>query len=108
MKRTPARGSRGATRRETGNETAADRFEFARRHIITKGKLSDKLEEALEAVVEWKTVDEFGNPYRDRRGAVIERKSHTPEDREEFKKLEAAVVDAKARLLLHNNDGKLL
>lgn len=91
----------------TGTET--ERFEFARKHILTSQKLETKVSETQHAVYAWKYLDEYGRRRRDTYGFdKPARKPRTPEEREEIKKLEAAVVDARARLLLHENDGAKL
>lgn len=108
MKNTPARGPRSAPRRRTATEareTATSRFEFARRHILTLQKLEAKQEAAIDAIYAWKNRDEDGEWNVDIR---IQRKPKTPEEREELKALENALVDARARILLHENDGREL
>jgi len=110
VKRTPAKNTRGAARREApGNETAQDRFEFARRHVLHQQRLETVLDQARDALWRWThyTAEGFyiNQPLH---GKKILRKARTPEERLELKALEAAVVDARARLLLHENDGQLL
>jgi hypothetical protein len=112
---TPGKGPRSAPRRNRRNssvearETATDRFEFARRHIIHQDKLLAKLAEAEKALWDWKTHDADGRYLTQPQfGRERTRKARNPEEREELKTLEATVVKAKAELLLHENDGRLL
>lgn len=113
MKNTPARGPRSAPYRKTtpaveARETATSRFEFARRHILTQQKLEAKVDETRMTLWNWFNLDEYGSRLLDRNGLRISRKAKTPDEREELKTLENAVVDARAKLLLHENDGRLL
>jgi hypothetical protein len=114
VKNSPARGPRSAPHRRNqassaeARETASDRFEFARRHIVQLHKLELKWSDAREALWTWKNMDEYGQLMVDRYGHRKERSAKTPEERAELKALEAAEVDAHARLLLHENDGRLL
>lgn len=89
-------------------ETEADRFEFARRHIVKSQKLEERLHEARDAEYAWRFLDAFGRRLKDRHGLDTERRPKTPDERAEFKALEAATIDARARKLLHDNDGRLL
>lgn len=103
MKKTTARNSRGALRFQESRETELDRFEFARKHILQTDKLQLRVDEAERSLWEWQ-YGEDGTPDSN----VPLRKPRTPEDREDLKALEAALIDARARLLLHENDGYLL
>lgn len=107
---TPAKRTRSASRPANERETAADRFEFARRHVVQGQRLEATLTNAREELLAWKTHDENGIALTSKRlfDPIKTRKARTPEEREELKKLEAAVTDARARLLLHENDGRLL
>lgn len=106
----PAKRTRSAARPANERETAADRFEFARRHIVQQQRLEATLTNAREELLVWKTHDENGIEFMPKRmfDPIRTRKARTPEEREELKKLESAVTDARARLLLHENDGRLL
>jgi hypothetical protein len=86
------------------------RFEFARAHILKAQRLETKLQDARSAVDSWYYKDEWGNYRRPRLGVgpTPPRRPKTTEEREEIKALEAAVVDARANLLLHDNDGRNL
>jgi hypothetical protein len=113
---TPGKGPRSAPRRNKRSATAAearetrtDREEFARRHIIHQDKLEWSLFEAEKALRDWKFTSPDGQYLKQPQfGRERTRKARNPEEREELKALEAAVVAAKAKLLLHENDGRLL
>jgi len=86
-------------------EAAETRFEFARKHILQERRLQEKFDDAWEACYVWHHA-------LDKEGAYVDtskkRKPRTPEEREELKALEAAVLDAETRLMLHRNDGAAL
>jgi hypothetical protein len=69
---------------------------------VQKQRLEDKLSAAQKELRMWLHFDEKGSM----RHTV--RRAKTPEEREELKQLEAAVIDARTRLLLHENDGRML
>lgn len=92
--------TRTAARITEERQTESDRFEFARRHVIQGRKLSAKATEAFEALHNWKRE---GRAFHDN-----DRRPRTPEEREELKTLEATYIDAKARQLIHENDGRLI
>lgn len=111
MTRNTANGRRGASRREAdGTETT--RFEFARRHVVKRRKLVDALQEAQNDLLNWQHYTKDGEwirqPAYQKYGEKVVRKARTPEEREEFKALENATIDAETRLLLHDNDGRNL
>jgi hypothetical protein len=119
VKNTSGRGPRSAPRRSgrqsttaaEARETATDRFEFARRHIVHQDKLKKLLSEAEKAHFDWLHTTADGYPLTQPRYSGAKerlRKSTNPDERAELKALEAAVVAAKARLLLHENDGRNL
>jgi hypothetical protein len=111
MTRNTANGRRGAARREA-DSTETTRFEFARRHVVKRRKLDDALRKANDDLLNWQYFTKDGELIRQssyrKFGEKIVRKARTPEEREEFKTLENAVIDAETRLLLHDNDGRNL
>lgn len=107
MTRNTAKNGGGRRRRPASErETQSDRFEFARRHIVQRHKLVEALDAAREELRDWLY---YSSP--DVEGRVFvpnpkPRKARTPEEREHLKQLNAAIVNAEARLLLHDNDGR--
>ena len=89
------------TKRVSPSDTT--RFEFARKHILTQQKLEEKLTEARDAHFVWTHTHEDGTRFQ--HGWNL-RKPRSPEEREQLRTLEAAVVDARTKLLLHENDGR--
>lgn len=98
---------RGAARREYGgNETASDRFEFARRHIVHVQKLEQELHDAVEAVFAWTHYTAEGEYILQPDIGKRLRRPKTPEEREHLKALNAKVTELRAKLLLAENDGR--
>ena len=91
----------GKTSRAQESET---RFEFARKHIATGNRLSQKSQEAYDALYAWEYPNGKFAAFRSYPNP--KRKPRTPEEREELKRLQAAYTDARANLLLHENDGR--
>lgn len=82
------------------------RFERARRHLVRRDRLVAKVDETAAALLDWKMYDAQGRLLsRNGRGPIPWRKPRTPEERAELKKLENANLDARANLLVFDNDG---
>jgi hypothetical protein len=75
---------------------------------VQKQRLEDKLSAAQKELRMWLHFDEKGSMRHAVGGLIGTRRAKTPEEREELKQLEAAVIDARTRLLLHENDGRML
>ena len=84
-------------RSEEERNTESDRFEFARRHIIQGKRLEESLNIAKNHLALWREQN-LGDANRPK----------TSEQREELKALEAKIVEIEAKILIHNNDGRLL
>lgn len=107
----PARNSRrkrGPAIEYGGNETAADRFEFARRHIVHLQKLESELWAARTELFSWEHYDEGGAYITQPVVGEKLRRPKTPEEREHLKSLKAKVTELRAKILLHENDGRSL
>lgn len=100
--------ARENARRATANAGEDARFEFARKHVIKGDRLRDRKIKAEKDLWNWLHADQFGSAKFDMFNQIVTRKPRTPEEREDLKALEAAVVDAETILLLHENDGRKL
>lgn len=99
VKKTPAR-----SRRTESVEQGLSRFEFARRHVIARNKLEKIADEARGELFDWR----YTNEYDILDSEQAPRKPKNPDERAAYNGLLAAVIDAEARVLLHNNDGREL
>lgn len=101
------RPARARDKREAQGATEADRFEMARRHVIRGQKLAEKLGDARRDLYAWTHMTVNGTYISQAlTGPRKLRRPRTPEEREELKVLENAVIDAETRLMLHDNDGR--